>query len=161
MADQSINLERDAIVCCLREFLVSIARWHNPRKSPSRCHHLAATLGGRRSNRGLFLRKEPARRATRGLTERCTRGLNGRIHEHWIVRFERVIGPRRDHETRIRSCLELGWRMEFLETARQEKQCWAVFARVGVGTQRNKESQAAQASVAHCLGSGASPHRMA
>ena len=51
--------------------------------------------------------------------------------------------------------------MEFLETARQEKQCRAVFARVGVGTQRNKESQAAQASVAHCLGSGASPHRMA
>ena len=62
---------------------------------------------------------EPARWSSgRRLADRCARGVDGCIHEAWIATFERMVGPGRDHEARIRSRLEPSPRQEFVEPAR-------------------------------------------
>ena len=43
------------------------------------------------------------------------RGLDSRPHEHWIVGFEDVFTPGRNHYLRIRSCSQLGRSKKFLK----------------------------------------------
>jgi hypothetical protein len=43
------------------------------------------------------------------------RGFDGRPREDRIKHFEDVVGPGRNDHLRIRSCLELGWSIDFLK----------------------------------------------
>ena len=84
------------------------------------------------------------------------RGFDSRIHEHWIVGFEGVVGPGRNHDLRIRLC----WYPEFLESAKQQERRRPVLAQRGRVADPNKKL-GAKSRFTHAPRASSTTHRMA
>ena len=93
----------------------------------------------------------------RGFADRCTSGLNARIHEQRIVRLDPMIRPRGDHKARILWHLEQSWRMGFVVPTYEEKQRQGVLAQVRKPAHGNEDPWI-QTFDAHGLGSCGNTH---
>src|SRR5437867_8950513 len=85
--------------------------------------------------------------------------LDGCIHQHRIKTLKQMIGPGRNHQTRIRSGLEEGRWKGFLEPARQEKQWRGMVAQDRRVTNGN-EKPGSNTPFSHCLASRKATHRL-